>query len=414
MIAAAGRRGTAADAILGVRPECVVEPSTVEEARAALREAAASRSAVGFAGGETQLDLGAPPERLDVLVRTAGLVRIVDYSPADQVVVVEAGVPLADLQRELARHRQRLALDPPLPERATVGGIVAANAFGPRRARYGSVRDLLIGVSFVRADGVLARGGGKVVKNVAGFDLPRLMVGSLGTLGLIATATFRLHPEPEADSTVRLAGCSPGAVRALVRAIRDAQLEPAAVLAADWGRFDAVSFDVLVRFEGFGAGVAEQTGRLREVAGRLSLDVELLGGDAARGLWARHDAARTGPSLRLRIASPPSKFEWIARELAGVRAALRDAESHAYPTLGIAFVGGEADPAARAADAIAAARGRLAEVGGALVVDAAPAAVRARADVWGPPPASIDLMRRVKGRFDPDRRLAPGRFVGGI
>ena len=128
------------------------------------------------------------------MLGTERLERIVEHAPLDQIVIVEAGVRLASLQDALARSGQMLALDPPWAGRATIGGLVATNAFGPRRTRYGSIRDLIIGISIVRADGTEARGGGKVVKNVAGFDVPKLMVGSLGTLGLIATVNFRLHP----------------------------------------------------------------------------------------------------------------------------------------------------------------------------------------------------------------------------
>src|SRR5262249_7892182 len=157
-------------------------------------------------GGGTDLGLGAPPARLDAVLATSGLDRVVEHAPSDQIVVVEAGRTLGQLQSVLAEHGQRLALDPAMPGKKTIGGIVAADAFGPRRARFGSVRDLIIGVSFVRADGAAARGGGKVVKNVAGFDLPKLFVGSLGTLGLITTATFRLHPLPEEEVSVLLPG----------------------------------------------------------------------------------------------------------------------------------------------------------------------------------------------------------------
>ena len=190
------------------RPGAVREPGDGRGGRRGPRERGARpQERLLFVGGGTDLDLGAPPERLDVLLRTRRLDRIVEHAPSDQIAVVEAGVTAGRARPARSAPRgQRLALDPPLPERATVGGIVAANAFGPRRARYGSVRDLIIGVTIVRADGVVAHGGGKVVKNVAGFDLPKLMVGSLGTLGLIATATFRLHPLPEESATLLAPG----------------------------------------------------------------------------------------------------------------------------------------------------------------------------------------------------------------
>jgi len=412
VISVPARRAEAGDAILGVWPQSVLEPSRLEEAGEVLREAATGGKALAFAGGGTQLELGTAPERLDLLVRTSGLRRIVEYSPSDQVVVAEAGLTLADLQRELGAHGQRLALDPPRPERATLGGIVAANAWGPRRARYGSVRDLLIGVSFFRADGVLARGGGKVVKNVAGFDMPRLLIGSLGTLGLVATTTFRLHPVAEADSTLWVGDCSPRDVREMVRRIREAQLEPAAALAIG---SDPARFDLAVRFEGFDAGVAQQVARLRELSAGERRACEVLAEDSARALWQRHDALRSEPALRAKFCAPPDSFERLA---SGILPPLFEAVSGAaclwHPTLGVGFVSGGAESSEATAAALQSARAVLAGLGGTLTLEAAPAELRRRVHVWGPPPASLPLMRRVKERFDPERRLAPGRFVGGI
>ena len=406
------RPGTDEDAILGVRPGVVHEPSTVEEAVEAVRESAGSGKTLAFVGGGTDLELGAPPVKLDAVVRTGRLAGIVEHAPSDQIVVVEAGMTLARLQETLASHRQRLALDPPLPERKTVGGIVGANAFGPRRARFGSVRDLIIGVSFVRADGALARGGGKVVKNVAGFDLPKLMVGSLGTLGLITTATFRLHPLPEEEAMLLLPARTAGGVRALVAAMREGQLEPASVVAESRGGL----LDVAVSFEGFRAGVAEQRDRLTRLVGAdVGSGCEVLDTGAARSWRARHDALRTAAPLRAKLAALPTHIEPIA---ADVLPPLLDALGNPgfvwYATLGLGFLSGTpADPASAAA-ALRAARDKVAALGGSLALEAAPAAIRERVDVWGPPPPSLPLMRSVKDRLDPDRRLAPGRFVGGI
>src|SRR5204862_2234914 len=159
------------------------------------------------------------------------LAHVLEYAPSDMVLVAEAGVTLAALQATTRANGQMLALDAPAPERATIGGLVATAGFGPRRARYGGIRDLIIGVTLVRADGEVARGGGKVVKNVAGFDLPKVACGSLGTLGLIATATFRLHPLPEAVRSVRVAGVRAEQVIAVLAAARTAQLEPTCAVA---------------------------------------------------------------------------------------------------------------------------------------------------------------------------------------
>jgi glycolate oxidase FAD binding subunit len=194
------------DVIAGVRPAAAYAPATFAECTEVMAMAARDELALGFVGGGTALGIGAPPTRLDAVVRTERLARIVEHAPADMVVVAEAGVTLAALQAQVAAHGQRLALDPPSPERATIGGLVASAGFGPLRARYGVIRDLIIGVTLVLPDGTVARGGGKVVKNVAGFDLPKVACGSLGTLAMIAAATFRLHPLPEVTRTVVAAG----------------------------------------------------------------------------------------------------------------------------------------------------------------------------------------------------------------
>jgi len=306
----------------------------------------------------------------------------VEHAPSDQIVSVEAGLPLAALQRTLAGHGQRLALDPPFPGRATAGGIVAANAFGPLRARYGAVRDLVIGVSIVRADGTVARGGGKVVKNVAGFDLPRLMVGSLGTLGLVATVNFRLHPLPEARATLLFPGLTAAAARSLLVEARSAQLEPAAAAALASGG----ALELGVRFEGFAPGVKQQGDRLLDLAGKAGVTAERLDEATAGAFWERHDRLRESGTFRARISAPPSALPAVARDaVAPLLSALAGGGAALYPTLGLGFVCG--DPASGPATAAAVERARVALValGGALVLAAAPAGVRAAADAWERP-----------------------------
>lgn len=403
------RPASADDALLGVAPRLVAEPASVDEAVEVMRACARDRLRVGFVGGGTDLGLGARPSGLDLVLRTAGLARVVEHQPADQIVVAEAGLTVAALQAALAPHGQRLALDPPRPERATLGGVVAANAWGPHRTRYGTSRDLLVGVSLVRADGVLARGGGKVVKNVAGFDLPRLMVGSLGTLALLATVTFRLHPLPELDETAVLVPRDAGAARSVVVALRDAQLEPAAVsLLVEGGRLV-----LAVRFEGFGPGVAAQQARLKELAAPLGVPAERLAPAGAAQLWARHAALRSEGEVRVRVAAAPSALAALVKEVVEPLARALGGAAALEPVLGVGTVSARAAPLDAAA-AIVRAREAAARLGGSLVVAEAPGGVRTAVDPWGPPPPGIAIMRRLKAELDPDGRLAPGRFVGGI
>ncbi|MGA8893037.1 MAG: FAD-binding oxidoreductase [Anaeromyxobacteraceae bacterium] len=405
------RPATADDAIQGVVPRIVLEPSTVEEAAEAVARSAREKLAVAFVGGGTDLGLGARPSRLDAVLRTTSLSRLVDHAPADQVVTAEAGMTLAALGEVLARHRQRLSLDAPFPGRATVGGVVAANAFGPRRTRFGAARDLVLGVSLVRADGVPARGGGKVVKNVAGFDLPRLMVGSLGTLALLTRVTFRVHPLPEVESTVLFPGLDPDQVRGLAAAWRAAQLEPTSAAAV----FVSDLLDLGVRFEGFETGVADQVARLLDLARRSGLSGEKLPPADAAGFWRRHDQVREAGALRVKVTTVPSRLGELARAwLPQLLGELSPAGAVVYPTLGMAFASGDPASGAGLAAALRDVRLAVAASGGSVVIVDSPPAIRPTCDPWGPPPASVELMRALKDRFDPEHRLAPGRFVGGI
>jgi glycolate oxidase FAD binding subunit len=419
----APRNGAAGDEIVGQTPKLVFSPATSEEAAALMGELAAQGMRVAFVGGGTALELGAAPAELDAVIRTERLNKVLEYTPSDQVVVVEAGITLGALQRELRAFGQRLAIDPPWPDRATLGGIVASNAFGVLRTRYGSIRDLIIGASFVRADGVPARGGGKVVKNVAGFDLPKLLVGSLGTLGLISTATFRLHPLPEVEVTMLLENQSAADVRALCAEIRGAQLEPAAAAAMTESGGPAATtrslaenggFAVALRFEGFRAGVDEQTRRLVSlVAARGTC--EALDEGRARSIWERHDRLRTAGNFRAKVAALPTSMDVsFAEGLSPLLGALETPGFVFYPTLGLGFVSGVVAAPERVAEAIAAARRSFERLGGSLVIEAAPHEVRSRVEVWGRASAAFPLMQSVKARLDPDHRLAPGRFVGGI
>ena len=373
------------------------EPSSVDEAAAVMKLG----QRVTFVGGGTQQGvasrLGAP---VDAEVRTHRMNRILDYAPADMVLTAEAGVTLSQIQDAAREHRQMLALDPPNPDRSTIGGIVAAGAYGPRRARYGSVRDLIIGVTLVRPDGVIARGGGKVVKNVAGFDLPKVACGSLGTLAMVAAATFRLHPLPEMSRTVRCASLSADDVVAKILSVRQAQLEPVSVVAM---RNAAGTYDLGFRFEGFGKGVVQQIERMK---------CDALDDREVEEFWQRHDECRTRGSLRIRIASLPARLPAVDRVIAPLLATLQSPSFAWYATLGLGFASGDVDDITPAVAALSDARRELVNSGGSLVVECAPR--HFDVDPWGPVGPAFALMEQLKSRFDPERRLNPGRFAGGL
>ena len=389
---AARRPGAGADAVAGVVPAEVVRPGTVAEVVDVLRAAAADGLAVVPVGGATKTDWAAAPTRCDLLVDLTGLDRIVEHTAGDLVVVAEAGVPLTTLQDAVAPAGQLLALDPP-EAGATLGGVVSANASGPRRLRYGTVRDLLIGVTVVLADGTLASSGGKVVKNVAGYDLGKLYTGAHGSLGVVVSTTWRLHPRPPAVRAVVVDLPDAAAAGPAALALHRSTLTPSAVeLVAGGGR----SAQLVVLFEGLEASVTSQAG----------VAAQLIGGRVTASPPDGFGRRPGGPEdLVLRLAFAPAS-------LAPVLTAL-PAGSHVVASAGsgIAYVAAPADAGAAALPAL---RAALAPHDGTAVVLAAPEAIRAGLDHWGPVGDSLDLMRRVKDRFDPERRLSPGRFVGGL
>jgi glycolate oxidase FAD binding subunit len=400
----AARPAEYADAVAGVPARYVAAPASAEQAAAVVRAAAQHRLAVVVRGAGTKQDWAAPPRRLDLVLDTRRLTGVVEHEAGDLVVVVRAGTPVAELADKLATAGQQLALDQPLPG-ATVGGTVATATSGPRRMAYGTVRDLLIGVQVVRPDGALARSGGKVVKNVAGYDLGKLMAGSYGTLALVVSCAFRLHPLPAATAVVRRRAAGPAEAGRLVAAVLGGQVVPAA-LEVDAPAGGGV--EVAVLLEGVPAGVT----------GRAAATRELLGAGA--------EVSATPPSwwgaLPWRAGGVGIK---LTAALSGVPAVLAAAaaatQRHGAPVAvrgsagtGVLYAGVPAatEPATAAA-VLADLRAATGSAGGHAVVLTAPPAVRDHVDLWGSI-VGLDLMRRVKLQFDQDARFAPGRFVGGI
>ncbi len=396
------------DAVDGVLPGLVARPATTGQVAEVMRAAATHRLSVVPRGRGTKLGWGRPPTSADLLLDLGGLDRVLDHAAGDLIVAAEAGVRLADLQRHVGGSGQRLAVDETLPG-ASVGGTLAANASGPRRLVAGTMRDLLIGITVVRADGVVAKAGGRVVKNVAGYDLGKLMVGSFGTLAVVTEATFRLHPVPAASRWVTAPVEDAAHAHALVQAVVHSQGVPAAV-EIDWPPTGAGALTVLLE------------GRAGGVEGRAATVRDLLGGaatvsDEPPAGWAGYPwgAAPAGAERPTAL-----KLTFVLSGLADVLTAARDLAADAPVTLSGSAGAGvvhAAIPAGTPTSAVAAAvrelRRACTEHGGSLVVlDAAPE-IEAAVDAWGPVPA-LDLMRRVKDQFDPDHRLSPGRFVGGI
>lgn len=403
------REGEAVDAVDGAIPRIVVRPATVEEVSEILSVANAARWRVVPRGGGTKLGLGNPLDRVDLLLALDRLDRVLEHAAGDLVVAVEAGVRLESLQAGLALSGQMLALDPGYPG-ATVGGTISANASGPRRFRYGTARDLLIGVTLVLADGTIAKSGGKVVKNVAGYDLAKLVTGALGTLGVIVRAVFRLHPRPRTQRLVEVDLSSLEQVSLAADRLLRSTLEPSAIqlLGTHSG-----GLRLGVLFEGMEPSVVAQA----------AAAADLLGPDATAQLHVEEEATRRWRELvfdppdagavQLKVSHLPARTAETLHQVRSVADRVGVGwRVSAMVGSGLLDVRLEGAEPAIAAGAIRELRTTVRP--GHVIVLAAPLEVKREIDVWGPTGDSIDLMRRVKDRFDPHHLLNPGRFVGGI
>ncbi|NUW40379.1 FAD-binding oxidoreductase [Nonomuraea rhodomycinica] len=383
------RDAVADDAVAGVTPRWVALPETVEEVSAVLRACAEGDLALTPAGGGTKLHWGAPPERCDVLLDLCCLNEVLEHAAGDLVVRVQAGVTMGALAGVLAAEGQELALD--APSGATVGGTLATAACGPRAFRYGAARDLLIGVTVVLADGTVARSGGKVVKNVAGYDLGKLFTGSYGTLGVIAEAAFRLHPLPP-DRRWLVVGDA-RRPRELAAVLAASQAEPSAVELDRPGPGAPVAMAALVE----GTAAEERARALRDAAGAGEVSPE-------PPPWWESSWWDAPPDEEVLVEA-----RFLPSALDGV---LEAADAHALRLRGSPVSGRlRLSPAGEVTEErLAAAVAALRERAHAAVVLAAP---YEGVDRWGPVGA-LPLMRRVKQQFDPGRRMSPGRFAGGI
>jgi glycolate oxidase FAD binding subunit len=401
------REAAAEDAVEGVEPSFVVEPGSIEETSELMKLAGREGLAVAPRGGGTKIHVGDPPRELDLIVSTARLDEIIEYVPGDQVVRVQTGIKLEDLQEHLSGSDQMVAIDP--PERgATIGGVVAANSSGPRRYKYGTIRDLIIGITVVLSDGTVAKAGGKVVKNVAGYDLSKLFTGSLGTLGIIATANFRLHPNPEAARTVAIEIESPQAAGEAAQAIIHSQVEASAV-ELHWGD-GAGLLTVLV--ESIPAGVeakAETASFLLRPFG----EVRSLEEEEKEFLGPLRPPELGDDEAAIKIAAPPAELAGVLDSVLGA-AERRGVKSRivARAASGVTLVGLSGGDQAEFVEEM---REIWTRRGGSVVLQRAPADLKKRVGTWSTGGRDdLGLMRRVKEKFDPRGGLNSGRFIGGI
>ncbi|MBI5285217.1 MAG: FAD-binding oxidoreductase [Chloroflexi bacterium] len=393
-------------------PAAAVAPASLAELQIVLSEAQRSRVAAIPVGAGTHLSIGNVPARYDVAISLEAMARIVAIEPADLTVTVEAGLKLADLQARLGEHGQFLPLNPPGAEDATIGGILAANVFGPSRLAFGTARDWLIGLRVVHADGTSAKSGGRVVKNVAGYDMHKLHIGALGSLGVIAEATFKVLPSPAARRTfaITCGGARDACTLAVAAWDRGLALHAAEVLspAAATAVAGQPAWTLLTEVAGGAAAVERTLRELRVLASDTGARIDEVDGAA----WPAWSATFQPRGLALRAGVLPGDVASMIELLdhaVGDRPALISA-TVAAGVVRVILPHGDPDGAALIDDA----RASLARVSGTLVVDAAPVALKRQIDVFGPPRADIAIMRRLKEQFDPQGVLSPGRFMGKI
>jgi glycolate oxidase FAD binding subunit len=363
---------------------------SAEEVAATLADAASARRTVRVRGNGTKLAWGNAVDGFDVEIPTAGLAGIREHNEGDFTVIAGAGTRLADLQEQVREAGQRLALDPPGDD-ATLGGIVATADSGPLRHRFGGPRDLVLGITLALPDGTVARAGGKVIKNVAGYDLGKLSAGAYGTLGVICEVSLRLHPVPVATASAVLRADDPDTLAAAASKLAHAPFEHLALDVA----WHAGRGAVLARFAGSSA-----EDQARHAAQAVGGEVEADDADH----WEKHRAHQRG-DLVVRVSTVQTRLAEVLRVAEGLGGRVV-----ARAGLVIAWI---ALPPEAGAEGVEALRSRLAPA--PCVVTDAPADVRAAVDPWGAvDPGTLGLMRRVRERFDPGRTVNPGVYVGGL
>ena len=420
-------------AVDDVLPSLVALPENEDQIADVLCLADEHDATVFPRGGGSHMRLGATPERVDVVLSIERLRRQLAYEPGDMTTTVQAGMPLTELQGALGAQSQFVALDPPATAATTLGGVIATNASGPRRLLYGTARDVVLGISVATADGARTKAGGRVVKNVTGYDLTKLYIGSLGTLGVVLELTFKVHPLPPGEATIGIA-CAGHAdilpvLNALLRLpLRLSSLELlnapalAAMQASSGVTMPTSSYLFLARLEGDAAVIVSQKQRAGDALRTLSLsapaDIHAMPAQSEeqKHLWS---------SLAAQAFMPDTVTAKVGLRITDVGAFCAEVEAlpadppwllHAHAGNGIVSVqipiadGNEETLLAQvqALDACVARRN------GHRVIERAPVAVKRRCEVWGPVGDNFAVMQALKASYDPRRRLNPGRFIGGL
>ncbi len=388
---------------IAVRTE---RPGLVREAAELIRD---TKGPLLFRGGGSKLGWGAPVDEPETLIETSRLSGLLTHNAADLTASARAGTTLTELRQSLAGAGQWLAIDPASEDDgATIGGVLATADSGPSRLRYGSLRDLVIGVTIVLADGTVARSGGHVIKNVAGYDLAKLLYGSLGSLGLIAEVVFRLHPRPVESRTIVGSADASTALDATLR-LTSSAAEPAAV---EWIQ-DGGSGRIAVRADGNARTVEVAAQDMIRQLSAAGIRSEVVDPDTASAFWRQHRAGTVGTAgdTVLRVATLPDQLVDTLAAL-DAEAAAKGVRTQVLSStaLGLHTIRLSGGRARATADLVADIRRHAARRGGSTVLRSRPPEVDRLVDALGPVPSTVGVLRRVKAAFDPANRCAPGRF----
>jgi len=413
----------------GLTPRFVTMPGDIQEVQAVVRAAAAQDASIIPKGSGTKMALGNPPRRADIVLSLTRLNRVIEHDAANLTVTVQAGIKVEELQRLVGRHGQVLPLDPPYPEDATIGGVVATNASGPHRLSWGAVRDIVLGMRVVMPNGDLVSSGGKTVKNVSGYDLNKLFIGSLGTLGVIVEVTLRLLPLPESRAALLAAFPSLDQATAVATRLLQSQYLPGALeilnpQALEMTGLGSNTFALAIALEDLTEAVDRQLKDLSELCHEGGAPaVDIVTGQGYNDLWwAVRDLPR-----RIMTASPGAvalKASVVLSRVNAVCLAIIQAAARrglsliltAHAGNGIVhawFLGQEGDEP-RQAEACLEVRHAATAAEGWMVIEAAPLRVKEAVSVWGEPGNDFAVMRALKSRLDPVGIMNPGRYVGGI
>jgi len=397
----------------GSPPSHLVYPSTPEELAAVMVYAAQQRLRVLPCGRRSKLHWGGLVKGVDLVISTERLNRLVDHAIGDLTVTAEAGIKFSDLQDLLRKSGQFLAIDPHYPDEATLGGIISTADTGAMRHRYSSIRDMILGISFVRSDGQIVKAGGRVVKNVAGYDLMKLLTGAYGTLGIITQVTLRVYPISHASQTVVLSGHRDSLAQA-AQTLLSSALTPTAIEALSAQTMSDLELGkemgLLIRFQAIAESVKEQAARSLEVGAAFGLSSRLYPDTSEADLWRRLGEKMVGEtdSIVCKIGVKPSEAIAVLTQIEQL-SQTAGAVVHLGSGVGQLVLSSETRTFM-----IQELRSLCQATGGYLSILQAPIPFKQQIDVWGYAGSALDLMQTIKTQFDPNSLLSPRRFVGGI